>query len=210
MGIWDYNNAQGINSYTELQVICICFNLALIARYLLPQTLSMKYRIFWGRYLNGRAPYVSWIIPTDLFVWMSTIYLLQGHFHLCYRGGQEDQLDLHSHFCHLFQAARLVLGDPKTMLNTDNMVKIVYQIISNPEILCEIFQTFLYNLSGVFSFFSRCLLRWPFYFLIFFVKQSESSFQLCSVRSFSYPCTWSSWTSNCTLWTQGTLWRKVK
>lgn len=37
---------------------------------------------------------------------------LQGHFHLCYPAGQEDQLDLDSHLYHLFQGAQLVLVDP--------------------------------------------------------------------------------------------------
>lgn len=45
----------------------------------------------------------------------------------------------------------MVLGDPRIMLNTNNAVKIVYQVISNSEILCERFQTFLYDLSGVFG-----------------------------------------------------------
>lgn len=37
---------------------------------------------------------------------------LQGRFHLCYPGGQEDQLDRDSRSYHLFQGAQLVLGDP--------------------------------------------------------------------------------------------------
>lgn len=45
----------------------------------------------------------------------------------------------------------MVLGDPRIMLNTNNTVKIFYQVISNSEILCERFQTFLYDLSGVFG-----------------------------------------------------------
>lgn len=36
----------------------------------------------------------------------------QGRFRLWCRGGQEDQLDLGSHWYHLFQVAQLGLGDP--------------------------------------------------------------------------------------------------
>ena len=183
-------------------MICIFLDLALIAKYLLPRALSMKYRIFWEKYLTGRAPHVWWIIPEGWLVCVCTVYLLQGRFRLCYRGGQEDQWDLDSHLCHLFREAQLVLGDPRTMLNINNAIKIGYRITSNLEILCEQFQTSLYPLS----FFSCCLLRWQLFF--FLNKQSDSSSQLREVRSCSYPCTWSSWTSNCALWTQGTLWRK--
>ncbi|KAI1237020.1 hypothetical protein IHE44_0014273 [Lamprotornis superbus] len=47
-----------------------------------------------------------------------------GRFRLWYHGGQEDQLDLGSHWCHLFQVAQQALGDPTTMKNTNNMVKV--------------------------------------------------------------------------------------
>lgn len=60
---------------------------------------------------------------------MCTVYLLQGRFHLCYHGGQEDQLDLDSRLYHLFQGAQLVLGDPRTKVNAYIMVKIAYQIV---------------------------------------------------------------------------------
>lgn len=66
---------------------------------------------------------------------MCTIYLLQGHFHLCYPAGQEDQLDLDSHLYHLFQGAQLVLVDPRRKVQIHVMVKIDYQIISISEIL---------------------------------------------------------------------------
>lgn len=93
--------------------------------------------------------------PEELCVQVCTMYLLQGHFHLWSHEGQEDQWDLDSRLSHLFQAAQLVLGDPRIMLNTNSMVKIVYQVISNSEILCERFQTFLYDLSGVCSTVAR-------------------------------------------------------
>lgn len=70
-------------------------------------------------------------IPKSLLVWVCTIYLRQGRFPLCYHGDREGQLDLGSHWYHLFQVAQLVLEDPRTTKNTNNMVKVVYQIVQN-------------------------------------------------------------------------------
>lgn len=151
-------------------------------------------------------------IPKSLLVWVCTIYLRQGRFPLCYHGDQEGQLDLGSHWYHLFQVAQLVLEDPRTTKNTNNMVKVVYQIVQN--YFVKYFKYF-YMIYHVFIFSSAALfwdgqLKFMSVATSILTKKSGFSLQLGWVRSFSYPCTWSSWTSNWTLWTQGTLWKKGK
>lgn len=117
-----------INSYTKLQMSLHGFGFGLGSQ--IPPATNPVHEIEFLMEIFQELSILCFMnIPKDWLVWVCRVYLRRGHFRLWYHGGREDRLDLGSHWCHPFQGGQLALGDPRTTKNTNNMLKIVYQII---------------------------------------------------------------------------------
>lgn len=142
---------QGIHSYPKLQTSCMVLDLAFGT----PATnLLHDIENFWGRYLKSWASYISWIFPKICLCEFAPFTYSRAAFTPGTAGAGRTNWT--------WVATGTIFSRwPSWSWGTLEQWRTQISLSANSEILCEVFQVLLYDLAGVFSFFSFCLLRWP-------------------------------------------------